>query len=109
MASQSRDNILTQASQEKHKYPLRHYPGILSWPIRSHSPLITLYTHLNTNTHFWIYCSHSNRRGGKVGLHILPDGGALVDLLFTFLKNQGATSGIMGNVVSFGFFYSTKM
>lgn len=30
-------------------------------------PLITLYTHLNTDTHFWIHCSHSNVRGGKGG------------------------------------------
>lgn len=30
-------------------------------------PLITLYTHLNTDTHFWTHCSHSNIRGGKGG------------------------------------------
>lgn len=29
--------------------------------------LITLYTHLNTDTHFWAHCSHSNRRGSEGG------------------------------------------
>lgn len=39
MASQSRDNIPMQAPREEHKNPPRHYPCILSCPIRSHSPL----------------------------------------------------------------------
>lgn len=69
--------------------------------------LITLYTHLNTDSNFWTHCSHSNIREGKESLHFLQDERALVDFLFTFLKEQGATSGIMGNVVLIFFFYSS--
>lgn len=39
MVFQSGDNIHTAAPREKHKNPGRHFPGILSGPIRSHSRL----------------------------------------------------------------------
>lgn len=87
MASQSGDNILIQAPRRKHKNPPRHYPGVLSRPIRS-TLLISLYTHLNTDTQLWPHCSHSNLGAGEEeegvegGPGSLHDGRAPLGFLF---------------------------